>query len=1726
MKISGYKLIEEVARSSKSVVYRAVREKDEAEVAVKMPAETSGDSELFRRYKNEFQLMESLELPEVPRVFELHAQGGELYLVTEYLPGRSLDSLIHADSLGLKEKVAIALSLARVVGQLHATGIIHKDINPSNIFCKEEDGACTLLDFGLATRSRGQFPQPQVPELLEGTLAYMAPEQSGRMNREVDWRSDLYSLGVTLYHLFAGFVPFQKEDRLAIVYAHMAEQAQPLSRVEDTIPETLSRIVEKLMAKEPEERYQSAFGLASDLERCLEQLTQNGEITPFPLAQNDFSREFRIPGKLYGRSREIATMMEAFSRIERGERELFLVSGYSGIGKTSLIREIHKPVTRNRGNFISGKFDQYQREVPYAAFSTAFSQLVRQLLSESGRELERWRQVILAAVGVNGRVVTDVIPELEAVIGEQPEVPRLGPLESKNRFNMVFGSLIKGLADREHPLVLFLDDLQWIDTASLKLLEVLMTDEELGYFLLIGAYRDNEVDAAHPLMITLETMDKENVTRRDVKLAPLAQTEVEELVSDTLRSQSADTKALAELITAKTGGNPFFVNQFLKNLHEESLLLFDESRNGWTWEPEEIRRREITDNVVELLVGQMNRLEPQERNILRLAACIGGEFSARLIATISGEETAVAKRGLTAASDADFLLLLGRDRESGEAAYRFPHDRIQQAAYSLIETASQAETHLGIGRRLLEHWDRKLRPEEVFRIADQFNLGVSLLEDESERRRVARLDYEAGQRAKNAAAFASALEYFQAGEKLVSEGWWSEDAPFVFELYRELAECHYINGDFQEAEQLFSMLETRAPDDTARAQVYDLQLTLYINRGRLEEALDIGNRGLAMFGQEFPETPETLVEAKKAEFGRIKQNLQGVTDPMVLADRPPMQDRAMEAAMDLLMNLGIPAFIARKELFPVVGLRMVNLSLEHGNCKVSSYGYGFYGMILGAVLDDYAGGYAFGRLALALQDQFDNRALACKLYRIYGAYIDSWTRPYSEGIEHLRYAYHVGIETGDMVYAGYCLNHIFIRQFLIAVTLEEVEKETEKGLLFFHRNKDESVEALQQMMLQVVYALQGRTDAPTSLSGNGFDEKRELDAWHEKSYGTLLAYYYIYKLELAYLFGEYDRAREFAAKAEEYLGNMLGNVLKVEWVFYNALTELATAENEEGEARRKCLARVEELMGMMTTWAEYNPHNFRHKLRILQGEEARVAGRDWEAQECFSRGVQEAQECGILLDEALACELAASHLYAHRMEGPGEWFAHRAYRLYGFWGATTKNDDLKRRFPLLGTVASSPEQEGVQPAETVSESGSIRGSLDIESVLKNAQLLSSTLVYPKLVEHLLEMTMENSGAQKAALFSVEEGRLVIEAEKEPGHPPRIMDPAPLEEDADNYPASVLHYVHRSTQPVLLDDAERKSNGFSADRYISENHVRSLLVMPIVLRDKVRAILYLENRAVTGAFTMGRLQVINIFASQAAISLENAKLYGQLERRVEEEVKKRERQEQISIQQSKLAAMGEMIGNIAHQWRQPLTSLGVLVQDMKEAYAYGELDEAYLEENVGSVMKLVHKMSDTINDFQNFFKPDKIRERFLVADVIDDTLAIMGSSLLNHKIILEVDVEEGVALEGYRNEYGQVLLNLLSNAKDALLSRKKSDRRIWIRGEYTPEGRSRLIVRDNGGGIDASILEKIFDPYFTTKFKADGTGIGLYMSKMIIERNMDGHILAENSDDGAVFILEV
>ncbi|MGB9282786.1 MAG: AAA family ATPase, partial [Candidatus Sulfotelmatobacter sp.] len=621
----------------------------------------------------------------------------------------------------------LAVALAGAIGQLHGRGLIHKDIKPPNVLVDSATGQVRLTGFGIASRVPRERQAPEPPEFIAGTLAYMAPEQTGRVNRSIDSRSDLYSLGVTLYEMLTGSLPFSASDPMEWVHCHIARQpATPSERIRN-IPEAISAITMKLLAKTVEERYQTAAGVERDLLHCLSQWESRGSIDVFALGAQDTPDCLMIPERLYGRDREVDALLTAFDRIVAGGRpELVLVSGYSGIGKSAVVNELHKPLVPPRGLFASGKFDQYKRDIPYATLAQAFQSLVRPLLSKGEDELRKWREALGGALEPNGLLIVDLVPELKHVIGEQPPVPELPPSEAQRRFHLVFRRFIGVFARPEHPLALFLDDLQWLDAATLDLLEDLLTRDDLRHLLLIGAYRDNEVSPTHPLMRKLDAIRQAGATLEDIVLAPLGQDDLRQMLVDSLHCEPGRAAPLAKLIHEKTTGNPFFAIQFISTLAEEGLLSFDYGQGRWGWDLDRIYAKGYTDNVVELMVGKLNRLPVDTQEALKQFACMGNSAEFDMLSMAYEKSIEELHQRLW---EAVRIGLIFRSDDS----YRFLHDRVQEAAYSLIPEKMRSGAHLRIGMLLAAHTPETKREEAIFEIVNQLNRGSHLLSSVEDR---------------------------------------------------------------------------------------------------------------------------------------------------------------------------------------------------------------------------------------------------------------------------------------------------------------------------------------------------------------------------------------------------------------------------------------------------------------------------------------------------------------------------------------------------------------------------------------------------------------------------------------------------------------------------------------------------------------------------------------------------------------------------------------------------------------------------------------------------------------------------------------------------------------------------------------------------------------------------------------------------------------------------------
>jgi predicted ATPase/tRNA A-37 threonylcarbamoyl transferase component Bud32 len=954
--IADYKLIELIYDGTNTYVYRALRESDQTLVIIKTLKAEYPSIEQLTRLRHEYQILKDLEIEGIVKPLALESSQNRLALILSYFEGESLRKFMTNQKLEVTIFLQIAIQLSSILAQIHKNNIIHKDIKSDNILINTKTGQVKIIDFSIASRLLRESQTISNPNLLEGTLAYMSPEQTGRMNCSIDYRTDLYSLGMTFYEMLTGQLPFQTTDSLELVHCHIAKTPTPLQEINSEIPQAVSDIVMKLLAKTAEDRYQSALGLKADLETVYRMLQTSQEAHPFIVGQLDVCSQLLIPQKLYGRELETTILMNAFERVSRGTTELMLVSGYSGIGKSSLVNEVHKPIVRQRGYFISGKFDQLKRNIPYASLIQAFQELMRQILTESADKIAVWKEKLLGSLGSNGQVIIDVIPEVELVIGPQPEVPQLGATESQNRLNRVFQQFIHVFTKPEHPLVLFLDDLQWVDLASLKLIQLLICDPNSQYFLMIGAYRDNEVSATHPLMLTIEEIRRNGAVINNIILSPLQLPNVKQLVSDTLHTDQEKSEQLAELVFNKTQGNPFFLTQLLKSLYQDNLLSFHFNEGIWQWDIKRLQGIAITDNVIELMSSQIQKLSEKTQNVLKLAACIGNKFTLEVLSIVNQEswsETAVdlwesLQSGLVfplnqsykiplVMSDAPQKEQLSTSEEQKNVEYKFLHDRVQQAAYALIQDSQKKETHLKIGQLLLENTTIEERKEKIFTLVNHLNYGIDLLRSESEKNELAELNLIAGRKAKAATAYDFAIQYFKIGLGLLAANSWQSHYDLTLAFYESATETAYLNGDFEQMEKWAAVVLQQAKTQIDKMKVYEVKIQTCMAQVKQLEAIKIGLQALELLGVRLPESP-SLSDIQQT-IARTAANLAGksIED---LINLPLMTETDKLAAIRMLTSMGSPTYQAAPTLFPLVICEQVNLSIKYGNAPFSAYGYG------------------------------------------------------------------------------------------------------------------------------------------------------------------------------------------------------------------------------------------------------------------------------------------------------------------------------------------------------------------------------------------------------------------------------------------------------------------------------------------------------------------------------------------------------------------------------------------------------------------------------------------------------------------------------------------------------------------------------------------------------------------------------------------------------------------
>jgi diguanylate cyclase (GGDEF)-like protein/PAS domain S-box-containing protein len=1482
-------LLQEILREGNvTSVYRARREPDGVPVVLKSLKSKYPSAEDTARFTHEYEVTAALNLEGVIRVIGFERHPHKLAMVLEDFGGISLDRL-NGKPFDLGLFFSVALAVCAALDQLHQNHVIHKDINPTNILLNPKTNQVKLIDFGCAVTLAREDPTFGSPSLLEGTLAYMSPEQTGRMNRAVDYRSDYYSLGATFYELLTGRPPFQAQDALELVHAHLAYQPIPAHVLNPALPEPISAIVTKLLSKEAEDRYQSAAGLIYDLETCRQQWQISTEIQPLTPGQHDISGRFQIPQKLYGRGAESQQLMEIFQQVsDSGRSEIVLVSGAPGVGKTALIQELHRPITRQRGTFIRGKYDQLQHDRPYAALIQAYRELIRHILAEGEGQIAAWRENILAALGPNTRIIIDLIPELERITGPQPELPELAPSEALNRGRLTFLRFASLLSQSGTSLVIFLDDLQWADPASIKLIEMILNSPDCPRNLMIGAYRDTEVNPTHPLSLMFKSLQNSGVEVKHIALSSLSIEDVTHFTADLLKRPPEEVRPLAELAFEKTDGNPFFLQEFFHSLCALESIHFDRQLNRWSWDLDEIQKQAITENVVELLARRAQQLPQATQRVLKMAACLGNSFDLDTLAIVCetpAHQTAAAlleamQIGLVLPLNETYKLVTEENRGVGlsqKAAYRFAHDRIQQAMDILVQEVDSRQVHYQVGHLLLQKLPEERRQEQIFDIVFHLNHAYELTSSTGERDALAELNLNAGRKAKNAIAYDSALIYLQAGLKLLGPEGWQRCYPLALALHIEAVETAFLNGKYELMEQFAAeaLSQTRSLMD--QVKIYEIQLQALTIQTQAREALDLAFGILTRLGVHLPAQPtpanigEELAETQALLAGKNVESM---------LDLPLMTDPEKLAAMRILSFMMSPSHIAMPQIFPILVMRQVRLSIQYGNCPGSCVGYALFGWILCGSTEDIETGYRFGQLALALLDRLNARELRAMVVQLVAIGAQHWKEPFRAILPCLPEAYQTGLETGDLAYAGYSAHQVCIHTYFSGIELPEL-----KSLCGIYNSALANIHqqtALQwnRAYLQAALNLSGKSADPCRLEGPDYHEDEMLAVFEAANDGSGLSSLYIHKLILNYLFGEYGAAVEYAEKAEVYLDSLNGLLLVPVFYFYDSLARLAAQGAD-------ALEKVDANQAKLKRWAQFAPGNYLNKATLVDAERARVMGQNGSAREAYDQAIDLAGKYELVQELALANELAGKFYLAQQRKAVAGVYLNEARYTYQHWGAQAKVCDLEKRYFEVLILENEPAVPGMKH-RLGTNPADIGGLLDIASVIKASQALSCEIVFGQLAAKLTVVLAENAAAQRAFFILEKDGRLFIEAQMEAGQPAvHLAEPLPLETAAERLALSIVNYAAHSRESVVLDQAG-ENHDFSNDQYIQQQKPKSILCLPILSGGRLAGVLYLENNLVTHGFPPERVKLLSILAAQAAIALENAQLYASLEK----EVKKR------------------------------------------------------------------------------------------------------------------------------------------------------------------------------------------------------------------------------------------
>ena len=1713
LELPGYQVIKKIYEGHNSIVYSGMKLDDKNEaVIIKTPITKLPNTSAANRIKHEFAISQRIQSPYKVCYKELKVHPHYGYVLIEADDhSEVLANMIPENGFTVSVFLEIAIQLAQGLSDIHRSKIIHRDIKPNNIIINPITGFTKYIDFDNAI-TMYQLQSAAATCISAGTLSYFSPEQTNRVNRAIDYRTDFYSLGVTFYQLLCGKLPFLTNNILELIHCHIAEKPIPLHQISTAIPLSLSNIVMKLLEKDAEMRYQNAITLLTDLKRCADDWAKNKAITPFILGQDDISEYFNIPQKLYGRETELGLLRDAVDRISAlsSRPEICLVLGPPGIGKTVLVNEIQPAVVKKKGYFLSGKFDQLNRNTAYSALTDAIRNWVKQVLAYGEKEVIIWKKQLQQALGNNAQLMIELIPELELIIDKQPFVQALDPIQSKNRFHQVFQNLLSVLATFNHPIVLFLDDWQWADSASLQLLEVLMKSPDINNFLLIGAYRDMEVNQMHPAAVSIEAMRQAGVPLSTTRVLALDLLTVNQWISDATKTSNENTLPIVQLAYEKTEGNPFFIKMFFQTIYEQGLLYITERQ--WQWDLEKIRQQPATDNVMDLMANKIQSFSSATQNALSLASCIGHQFDFNTLEIITQKTNEELIIDLQQAVEGG--LLIQKDN-----VVTFVHDKIQEAAYKNTRLEDRIAVHLTIGRMLQDRLTPESSAEHFFAVVNHLNQGWVQIKDKIEQFNLLKLNIQASRKAKQSIAYSIALNHLHMAEQILAEvNINNQNSAEAFDLFKELAEVEYLNGNLQESKKYIDIAQDHTTNVLEKVEIYNLLIIQKTLAAEYQTSIQIGCLALELLGVNI--SAENIVESLNIELFNVQENLKNKTMDMLL-EAPLMENNEKKAIIKLLNNLAAPAYISDQILYALITAMMVNYTVIHGNTEEAAMAYGVYSILLCSKLDNRNLGHDMAILAIKLSDRFQSPVYQCKTNFIYANFVHHWTKPLSRVTPYIYESERTGLEGGEFQFLGYLSQYKPIYFFYSGATLSDISTEIDTIASISYNANNQLVMDIIHALKMVILNLSGQVKNFKNFNDDEKNDNEYQEDWHKNRSFYALANYLVLKVQALYFHGEFEEALKIVNSAQKYVNFISGHYAIAQLNYFHSLLLTTLYLMQEVDLQDDYWQQLELNQQQLKKWADDCPENFLYKYKIIKAEMHRIKGDVLNALSSYDEAINLLRDSELTQEIALANELAANFWLTQNKRSYAEGPLLTAYRNYYNWGAKYKTDNLLAKHgDLLKAVIPNKISKISFSGETSINAHNI-AALDFISIIKASQLISGDIDLEKFLAKMMKIVIETAGAERGVFLLMEEGKLFIQAEYKIDGEITTLQAIPFEAWTNGV-CMAVEYVKRTQKSLILDNAIEDKQ-FKTDPYVLTHQVKSLFCMSIIKHHALKGMLYLENNLSANVFVSDRVQTLMFLGNQIATSLENIKYF-------KEQLKASEKIAEIQHQAQILAEIDRaktiFLSNISHEFRTPLTlMLGPLEDSFTDnanpLNSRQQERQQLIYRNALRLLKLVNALLDfsriEANRVQAIYEPTNLAE--ITADLVSMFRATIEKSGL--KLIIEtLPLAEPVYVD--KEMYEKIIFNLLSNAAKFTFT---GFIKVLLRKQ---ENVVELRVQDSGVGIPEKELPHIFERFHRvedTKSRSyEGSGIGLAIVQELVKAQ-GGTIHVESTiNQGTTFII--